>query len=66
MGRSRSGSRGEVPDDLRVALHGMVGLRNLLVHADERIDDRRIWLVATTRLSDFDRFAACVSGHLGT
>lgn len=47
---------GIVSNKLLPTLQQMVGLRNLLVHDYETIDDERIFVIATADSGDFDRF----------
>lgn len=44
----------------RQRLREMKGFRNLLVHEYGRIDDRRVYETARTRLGDFDEFKAAI------
>lgn len=46
--------------DLALRLAAMVGLRNLLVHEYDEIDEKRLWS-ALEHVDDFRRFAAAVS-----
>jgi uncharacterized protein YutE (UPF0331/DUF86 family) len=54
-----------IPAGFLPVLHHMVGLRNLLVHDYETIDDQRIYLLATTRLEDFNVFVAAIQEYVG-
>lgn len=54
-----------VHGDFLATLHQMVGLRNILVHDYETIDDQRIYVIATTESGDFDRFVRSILDYAG-
>jgi uncharacterized protein YutE (UPF0331/DUF86 family) len=55
---------GLIPNTLRDNLRRMKGLRNILVHAYGRVDDRLVYETMTSGLGDFETFKDAVLGAL--
>ena len=55
-----------VTEEMAEILKEMKGLRNILVHEYARIDDRTVYDIARTRLTDFEAFKQQVLQYLNT
>ncbi len=58
------GEAGIFPPDFVQELEEMARFRNLLVHVYARVDDRRVYELLETRLSDFERFESGIREYL--
>ena len=60
----RLGQEGVIPPDLLPKLHGMIGLRNRLVHGYLGVDDRRVIEILKEGLGDFEAFIRAIAALL--
>ena len=58
------GEAGVFPLPLVAELELMAKFRNLLVHVYGQVDDRRVYQILQTRLTDFDQLEACLQSYL--
>lgn len=55
---------GSIPSDLALKLKKAVGSPNLAIHRYDAINWDLVHVICTSRLEDFDRFAAIVARNL--
>lgn len=60
----RLGQEGVIPPGLLPKLHGMIGLRNRLVHGYLGVDDRRVIEILKEGLGDFEAFIRAIAALL--
>jgi len=58
------GQYGIIPEPFVEKIHGMAGLRNILVHEYLRVDPNKLHYFMQNRLSDFTEFMAFIQEYL--
>ncbi len=58
------GHHGILPRDFAEKIHGMAGLRNILIHEYLRVDARKIYDYLKNRLGDFVEFMSHIQGYM--